>query len=246
LPCCGCWFAGGSCLKSSVDCERAFGLLRGLLVHGMGDCSVPVSLHEAAKLGEQRDGDGELLIKDNTIAWRGAHQHTFEAIFRGCRTPFDVLLVAKKNKHENIYSHLLFGCGKAIDLSLDSRTLFRKALEVLAGAPVRKGRRADRALRDEIAELTGKGSARNAFRTSTVAKKLGLSVAHHKSWVDEGAQRKYLLACRRVFTDCISFGMTPDKARFAGRDWLGSSLFSPEVDQICWCAPQALREHRVV
>ena len=85
----------------------------------------------------------------------------------------------------------------------------------------------------------GQGISRNAYRTTKLAGALGLAVQQHKSWLDHAAQRKYPVACRRIFADCVSFAMTPDKTRISGRDYLGSSLFSPEVDRICWCAPQA-------
>lgn len=103
-------------------------------------------------------------------------------------------------------------------------------LEVLASALPRPGTRADRAMRDEVAELTGHGGSGNAFKTTDITTALKLGIAKQKPWADHAAQERYLAAHRRTSGFCLSLGVVPDESHFTVQDWLGNSLFSPNVD----------------
>lgn len=231
----------GCSLKEKADSDRAFGLLRGLLGHAVGDCRISIDMREVAAPGNARPGQDFLDIAGGGVKWSGAHKNMFRTVFRAEQSLFDILLAAKKFKYKTIYSHLIFGVGAALERRLDSRAFRGRSAELLAQAPRRSGRRADRSLREEVMQLIGQGSSRNAYKTTSIAGAFGLSVAKHKAWQDWPAQRKYLLACRRIFSECTAFAVVPDKSRFSGRGCLGNLLFSPEVDQICCCAPQVVR-----
>ena len=92
--------------------------------------------------------------------------------------------------------------------------------------------------RELVQQTIGKGKSRSARRTAQVGKCLGLQIFSHESWCDHQNQIKKLMATRRLFGTCASFGVAPDRSRISGKEYLGNSIYAGEIDRITWAVPK--------
>ena len=225
-------------LKTADDRRRAHGLLVGLVRKwsSLTRCYVRTSsMCDLANI----PNDGECLIaRHGVVSWEGVHARSMTEALGPCASFVDVLVTTAKWRGKRVFSHVVMAIGSAVNEQLGGKPLVSDALKVMKDAPIRSHRRADRARREALACLEGHES-RNSFRTAKLARKFGLGAAVHRAWADAAAQRRYLVACRRLFGGCKSFACVPDKSRFSGKEWLGNSLYSADVDTLCWCAPRA-------
>jgi hypothetical protein len=62
--------------------------------------------------------------------------------------------------------------------------------------------------------------ARNAYRGCATLKRVGLNVPLHRAWADAAYARRYIVAMQYAMSTPLSYGLTFDKGRRTGKDWL--------------------------
>lgn len=230
-----------STMHAEQDRKKAMSLLDGLFRNYLEDCIVVVLHFGGLCDPEHLPTDGDLLtFSRGAFTWAGPHMGMTPALRGESHCLVELVVASQKIRCKALLSHLVFGIAKHIEAALEGSNLSTNPLEALSAAPARYHRRADRERRQALQDVTGNGSSRNGYRTDKTGKALGLNVLAHKALADAAAQKKYMLASRRLFAGGISFACIPDKSRFSGQDWLGNSVYCAEVDTIAWCAPQAI------
>ena len=91
-------------------------------------------------------------------------------------------------------------------------------------------------IRQALVELPMQES-RNAFRASSMLRRVGLKVPLHRAWVDIAYMRRYWFACRFHFNDGLSYSYNSDKSRKGGKDWLVGTVREYECGVIGWVNP---------
>ena len=99
---------------------------------------------------------------------------------------------------------------------------------LLGLCPLDARKRVDKRVRLAIGELPSNVS-RNAYRASTLARRLGLNVPLHRTWCDNSFCRRYVLALRMGFEHTLSFGLMFDKGRRSGNDWIRGNVMGYET-----------------
>jgi hypothetical protein len=97
--------------------------------------------------------------------------------------------------------------------------------------PAGSVRRADRRVRHAMMELP-LAEGRNPHKPSALARRLGLDVPVHKAWVDKAYCRQYITALDASLSDSLSFGLTFDKGRRTGKDWMRGVVMGFEQNSV--------------
>ena len=105
-------------------------------------------------------------------------------------------------------------------------------------APARAHRRADRDRRDQLDRTASWALTRSRYTTSLVGRRLGVRMWSHYSKLDHANRKRYLLAQRRVFKNCVNIVANPDDSRISGRAYQLATISSPDVYISSWAAPQ--------
>ena len=71
-----------------------------------------------------------------------------------------------------------------------------------------------------------------------------MSVPDHRAWVDSTYCRRYLVANRLGFKDDMSYGLTFDKGRRSGKDWLRGSIMGFESKNSVVLTPLVISDFR--
>ena len=148
---------------------------------------------------------------------------------------FDFVYVARLHPNTGyLYSQLVNGLGHIIEQKSRHRTLCDDPLKHLSAG----GRPSSRTLRSALAALSPT-DARNASAASRVLRRCGFAATTHKAWVDDAYVRRYLFSSRFNLGDGLSYGVTLDKGRRVGKDWLRGTLMSYEKATVSVLAPMA-------
>ena len=82
---------------------------------------------------------------------------------------------------------------------------------------------------------------RNQRRSGKLLAVLGFNY-HHRTWADVAFCRSYILASRQQLSSGRSYGITADKSRGNGKDYLATAFMAREPKRTAWAQPVAHRK----